>query len=209
MSKLIMTTAEKILAKALEMFNEKGIEYVGLRELAAVLNIRVGNITYYFPTKDDLVNALSLALNKLNSEVVVANEEMTVAAFLNMLKQVFHHHVQYRCLLLSFVHLIEQNKVISERYKQTASDRNSAIESNIKALVKSAYLKVKDETDVEYLTSSLSLIIRFWISEAAVSHSRLSVEAQIRHYLSMIAKLLSAYATAKGKKEIEGFVAGL
>ena len=56
MSKSEITTEEKILAKALEMFNERGIEYVGMRELAATLNIRVSNITYYFPTKDDLVN---------------------------------------------------------------------------------------------------------------------------------------------------------
>ena len=48
--------------KALEWFNERGIEYVGLRELASVLNIRVSNISYYFPTKDDLVYALSLEL---------------------------------------------------------------------------------------------------------------------------------------------------
>ena len=54
-----MTTKEKILSKALEMFNDRGIEYVGLRELAAILAMRVSNITYYFPTKDDLVNQLT------------------------------------------------------------------------------------------------------------------------------------------------------
>lgn len=46
-----MKTKERIVSKALELFNEHGIEYVGLRELAAHLGIRVSNITYYFPTK--------------------------------------------------------------------------------------------------------------------------------------------------------------
>jgi len=53
MSKSTMDTRKKILDKALEMFNERGIEYVGLRELASILDMRVSNITYYFPTKDD------------------------------------------------------------------------------------------------------------------------------------------------------------
>ncbi len=58
MSKPKLNTREIILDKALKMFNERGIEYVGLRELAGVLGIRVSNITYYFPTKDDLVYQL-------------------------------------------------------------------------------------------------------------------------------------------------------
>ena len=70
-----MKTEDKIVTKALEMFNIRGIEYVGLREISAELGIRVGNITYYFPTKDDLVNRLSLDLNKLNSKVFVAARE--------------------------------------------------------------------------------------------------------------------------------------
>ena len=74
MSKLKMNTREKILDKALEMFNERGIEYVGLRELAAILDIRVGNITYYFPTKDDLVYEISMGLNQANSAVMIAEK---------------------------------------------------------------------------------------------------------------------------------------
>jgi AcrR family transcriptional regulator len=90
-----MSTEEKILVKALEMFNEKGVEYVGMRELAATLNIRVSNVTYYFPTKDDLVNQLSLQLRLLNSTIVVTNENLTITLFLEMLNKVFQNHVKY------------------------------------------------------------------------------------------------------------------
>ncbi|MBK7959190.1 MAG: TetR/AcrR family transcriptional regulator [Bacteroidetes bacterium] len=113
-----MKTEERIIAKALEMFNLKGIEYVGMRELAAILDMRVSNITYYFPTKDDLVNRLSMDLNKLNSKYVKVQDDLTLAQFLMMFKQVFKNHIQYRCLLLSFVHLLEQNKKIAARYKK-------------------------------------------------------------------------------------------
>ena len=125
MSKKGEKTEEIIVEKALALFNEKGIEYVGMRELAASLDMRVSNVTYYFPTKDDLVNRLSLDLNKLNAEIVVDDKALTIDTFLNMFRRVFNNHVRYRCILLSFVHIMEQNKKISERYKQTQIDRKN------------------------------------------------------------------------------------
>ena len=118
MSKLKTDTRYKIRDKALEMFNERGIEYVGLRELAAILDMRVSNITYYFPTKDDLVYEISMGLNQANSTVMVADDKMTVSLFIQMMYKVFQNHVQYRCLLLSFVHIMGQNKVIANQYKK-------------------------------------------------------------------------------------------
>lgn len=202
-----MNTRGKILDKALEMFNERGIEYVGLRELAAVLDMRVGNITYYFPTKDDLVYQLSLELSKANAETIVANENITMLVFLQMLHKVFQNHVRFRCLLLSFVHLMEQNKLIAAAYKQTQNVRSATIKTNIAALANSGYLSTKEEGEVEFLVSTLALINRFWISEAAISFRQLNSEEQIGHYLSLITKLLLPYSTVKGKKDIRDFLA--
>jgi len=209
MSKSTMDTRKKILDKALEMFNERGIEYVGLRELASILDIRVSNITYYFPTKDDLVYALSLELSKKNAEVIVERENLTMSAFLQMLHQVFQNHVTFRCLLLSVVHLMKQNKHMSEDYKKTQKIRNNTMYSNLQALERSGFLKPKDETEMVFLVSGISLISRFWISEAAVSFRELSPEEQIRHYLLLISKLLTPYCTAKAKKDIDSFLKNL
>jgi AcrR family transcriptional regulator len=202
----MMNTRDKILDKALEMFNERGIEYVGLRELAAVLGIRVGNITYYFPTKDDLVYQLSQELSKRNAEIIVSDSEMTMRAFLDMLQRVFQNHMQFRCLLLSFVHVMGQNKLVAAAYKKTQSVRSATMKSNIEVLAASGYLKVKDEGEMDFLVSTLALISRFWISEAAISFRQWSGEAQIRHYLSLVAKLLLPYATPKAQRDIQDFL---
>ena len=205
MSKSHLNTRGKILDKALEMFNERGIEYVGLRELAGLLDIRVSNITYYFPTKDDLVYELSLELSKTNAAIIVASEDLTMYFFLEMMHRVYQNQVQFRCLLLSFVHVMQQNKRIAEAYKKTQTVRNATIKTNIDVLTKGGYLQVKDEDEKEFLVSTLSLISRFWISEAAVSARPKGTEAQIRYYLLMVTRLLTPYATAKGKRELRSF----
>jgi AcrR family transcriptional regulator len=191
------------------MFNERGIEYVGLRELASILDIRVSNITYYFPTKDDLVYALSLELRKENAEIIVERESLTMLAFLQMLHRVFQNHVKFRCLLLSVVHLMQQNKHMAEEYKKTQNVRNATIRSNLQVLTDAGYLRVTDETDLEFLVSGISLISRFWISEAAVSFRKLSTDQQIHHYLSLLAKLLMPYCTEKARKDIQMFLENL
>jgi AcrR family transcriptional regulator len=209
MSKSKLNTRDKILDKALEMFNERGIEYVGLRELASVLDMRVSNITYYFPTKDDLVYELSLELSKKNAALIAERESLTMLAFLQVLHQVFQNHVTFRCLLLSVVHLLQQNKHMAAAYKKTQNVRNATLKLNLQALEGGGYLKIQDETDREFLVSGISLISRFWISEAAVSFRNLSTEEQIRYYLLLLTKLLMPYSTAKAKKEIRTFIENL
>ena len=188
MSKLKTDTRRKIRDKALEMFNERGIEYVGLRELAAILDMRVSNITYYFPTKDDLVYEISMGLNQANSAVMIADDRMTVSQFIQMMYKVFQNHVQYRCLLLSFVHVMQQNKVIASQYQNTQATRNKVLKTNIQTLADSGFLTLTSEKDAEFLVSCIALISRFWISEAAISFKKARDEEQIQYYLAMIKK---------------------
>lgn len=192
----------KIVDTALKMFNERGIEYVGMRELAAKLDIRIGNLNYYFPTKDDLVNRLSLHLAEENSRTIVPMEQITMPLFFEMLLQVFRNHLKYRCLMLSFVHIVQRNPAISRRYSKTISERNATWQKNIQGLIDSKYIAA-DRGEVEFLVSSIALIARFWISESAVSFRNQSEEEQIRYYCNMIARIFFPYATTKGKKYLE------
>jgi AcrR family transcriptional regulator len=209
MSKPLVHTREKILDQALKMFNERGIEYVGLRELAAVLNMRVGNITYYFPTKDDLVYEISLLLSKSNAAAIVTSESMTLRTFLEGLHRAYQNQLRYRCLLLSFVHIMKQNERVAASYKQNQAVRNATIRSNIETLEQGGYLILNNEEEKNFLVSALSLISRFWISEAAVSFSGAGPEEQLSHYLQLITRLLSPYCSNKGKAHIKTFLNSL
>jgi len=153
-----------------------------------------------------LVNRLSMDLNKLNSEVVVENEHLTMLTFLEMFHKVFQNHVKYRCLLLSLVHILEQNKVISEKYKNTQRTRNETMKLTLIHLQQTGYLNSVSENKLHFLVSMLSLIARFWISEATVSFRNLSRDEQIRHYLILIVELFYPYCTETGKEEIQRFL---
>ncbi len=201
-----MRTKERITQKALELFNQHGIEYAGMRELAASLGMKIGNITYYFPTKNDLVNQLAVDLSALNVKTLVSPGDLTIFSFHEMRERNFKNQHAYRCLLLSFVHIIKQNPIVAERYKNVEKSRGDRLIDNIKVLQKQECLKIGSRDDVQFLVSAIGLIARFWISEAAISYNHLPVEQQIRHYSGLIAKMLFPYATKRGHIQIERFL---
>lgn len=55
---LAVSTREQILIAARRRFNEEGYEQVTMRSLADGLHIGVGNVTYYFKRKQDIVAAI-------------------------------------------------------------------------------------------------------------------------------------------------------
>jgi AcrR family transcriptional regulator len=195
-----------IVDTALQMFNDRGIEYVGMREIASELNIRIGNLNYYFPTKDDLVNRLSLDLAAENNATIVSITEITMPVFFEMLEKVFHTHLKYRCLLLSFVHVVQRNPVIAKRYNKTQSHRNETWVKNVHALIESGYITAEGP-EIDFLVSTIALIARFWISESVVSFRKASEQEQIDHYIRMIARIFLPYATTKGKKYLNTLLA--
>jgi AcrR family transcriptional regulator len=204
-----MSTKEKLVARALELFNENGIEYVGMRELAADLNMRVGNVTYYFPTKDDLVMEIISRLRDLNSKTI-GSECNSIIDFLSMYKQVFYNQYQYRCLLLSFVHLASRHPLFAGNYVATEAKRREALRSHIASMIKNNYLSASFNGDrVELIVSHITIISRFWLSEARISYANWTLEQTIAHYLNLLAEVLFPYATVEGTQQVDDFRKGL
>lgn len=200
---ILMKTEDRIVATALTLFNERGIEYVGLRELAVILDVHVGNITYYFPTKDDLVFRLANDLGKLNSDLFSADATITLAFYLDQLERMMRNQLKYKSLFLSFVHLMKNNPKLAAAYKKTERSRLTGHKQHLLTLAKNKELTFKSDSDIDNLTSTLSLILRFWISEAQISLKTFSEEEQVRHYLKIISALLIPYTTVKGRKELK------
>lgn len=199
-------TREKILTKALELFNKKGVEYVGMRELAAALDMRIGNVTYYFPTKDDLVFNLSEAYSASNSQIHQDFPTTSLFDFLKKSEALFRNSLRYQCLMLSMVHLMEQNQMIVKGYENTLRMRTNTMNQDARTLDELKFLKLRSDDEHWVLVSTNSLLNRFWLSEAALSGNRTNLESQMGHYLKLKANLFKPYATKKGLADIERFL---
>jgi AcrR family transcriptional regulator len=204
------TTKKMITDHALQLFNRKGIDNAGVREIAKNLGLRVGNITYYFPTKDDLVAELSASLAVLNSNVRRAVDKLTLTGFLQTYRQIFENHYRYRCLFAGYLQLFERNPKVKKQYTRTQQMRFTTLTGNIRELMDNGRLKKSiTEAELHMIVSSLALTTRFWLPESRLSYRNYSKEQLFGHYLSLVAHLLTPYATATGKNEIRVFLRSL
>ena len=203
-------TKEIILERALNLFNEKGVEYGGMRELAKLLDIRVSNISYYFPTKDLLVDALTAKLAELNSTTVQKYDSQSLKNYLEMQRAMFQNQYMYRCLPMSFVHLFINNPTTAANYKLTEKKRRKQLEEIFSRLITNGYLDKKTTAvDVQMMIDHIALIARFWLSEARISHQDKTIDQTIHHYFTLICDILQQHTTVKGKKDIKEFLMGI
>ena len=128
--------------------------------------------------------------------------------FFEMLQQVFRNHVKYRCLMLSFVHIMQQNPIIAKRYGKIQATRNETWVKNIQALKEGKYISANTH-EVDFLVSTIALIARFWISEATVSFKDQSEESTTTSLHQDDCPNLSAVCHGKGKAGFAGVAEGM
>lgn len=197
-----MKMKERIVEKAIELYNERGIEYVGMRELAAELGLKLGNITYYFPRKEDLIYHISGELAAGNVQILQAEVKGDITAYFAMVRKIFDHQHRYRCLLQSFVHLVRHYEMLGKDYAERQLRRRRRTWDITEQLVRQQDLRTLETREHEFLTNAQMLLFRFWLSEAAISYGHSPAEQQKAHYLQLLADLLRPYCTESGRRKL-------
>lgn len=205
MSNEKVSTRERIIAKALEMYNAHGIEYAGVRELAKELNMKGGNVTYYFPTKNALIRELTERLSDSNAAIFSQDREPGIYNFLDMHRRIYRNQHEYRALLISLPLLLRQDNEFAQRYAQRQVERKKALYTELKSLFLAGYFNTAKAADLDTVLHAITTINRFWISESTVDGLIDSGEQAINTYLTRLAGLLHIIATDKGKAEIARF----
>ncbi len=188
-----------ILKEALKLFNRNGIEYVGVREIAASIGMRPSHITYYFPTKEDIVVAIAQQLGELNDRNLSDPAEVdSLETFIDRFRQVMKNHIKFRCLPLSMPHLVERSPKMRDHLKRTQGRRKDDLRVMIQNLAGNHVVRQLQEEEIAYLIGCFSLISRGWLSETVAAGSR--PETRIDHYLDLIRMHLRPFLRDQGGK---------
>jgi AcrR family transcriptional regulator len=200
-------TEKQILKTSLKLFNERGYHDVGMREIARELKLSPGNVTYYFKKKDDILFTLLQEYSGQNSNFheKYHNESASIAGFLGLMKNIFYSQYQYRGVYIgNNIVQKEFQSADSINYKSTAERRKQAFQIIFSDLRAKGHINANDD-DIDFLVSFITLFGRFWISEATIFNKSPDAAQAIKHYLGLLAKELSLFATDQGNMSIEQF----
>lgn len=206
MSDTKISTRELIVTKALEMYNAYGVEYVGVRELAKELGIKGGNITYYFPTKNDLLREISNRLTISNREILEQPKADGLYGFLDMNRRLYFNQYKYRSYFISLPLWLQQDIEFAQTYREMQASRRLTFTQELKTLTADDYLLTLADEDLEPMLAALSTTNRLWISEATIDGLIVNEKLAVNTYLGRMAGLLNLIASEKGKKDIRKFL---
>ncbi len=194
-----MNTKEKILATATKIFNKKGYSAVNLKELAQVLGISRGNLTYHFKHKEELLAAIVKEMwEKMGKE---KEKTLQVPSFENMHNQTqLYHKFQKEYAFVFLDHHVQNHPVVKDQFKamieKTIADFHTMIAMGIQIGT------VKTETipgTYRSLALSIWMVSFYWISQQT---TRDKVNTTADYGESIIWGLILPHLTEKG---ITGF----
>ncbi|MCB0701008.1 MAG: TetR/AcrR family transcriptional regulator [Chitinophagaceae bacterium] len=201
-----MDTKEKIVEKALEMYNEQGVEYVGVRELAKELGMKGGNITYYFPTKYDLIRELGSRLSSGNEQIMKMYQDKSMYNYLLMHQELYNNQYKYRSLVISLPLLLKQNVDFRKQYNENQSVRKKDMYSELKSLFLAGYIQGTKIEILDMVLHSVIMMGRLWVIEANLDYEVIKKEEVISDYLKRLCNILRLVASEKGTADIDRFL---
>lgn len=114
-----MSTKEKIKKAAIRCFNRDGISAVRLAHIAEEANMSVGNMTYHFRTKEDIVRGIWEQLEQ--AQRILLTEFRVLPLFEDierLLESTFRLQNEYTFFYLDMLEIMRAYPEIQELYRQ-------------------------------------------------------------------------------------------
>ena len=196
-------TKQKILSKALELYNTEGCEKVTVRHIASALGMSHGNLCYHFANDavlvaklyEQLVGELDQGINQ------VSVQDFTLHDLMQFGEQTFRAFYKYKFLMLDFVRIMRDHPSIKDHFKVLIARRKQEFLNLLRLMQLKGYLEEEIyRGHFESCIELMNLSANFWMSEAEILMET-SDEVRIKHYSKVAAHLLLPMLTPLGRKE--------
>lgn len=190
----------KITKKAKELFNQKGVANVSIREISREVGISHSNLIYHFKDKNKLLHVLHQQI--LESAILLNNktkkEENTLKGlFISTLKG-FEIIFEFRFFMIDFNLILRENKVLHQQILEIESLRFSMYQEKIDTLVSENIMR-EQQFSFEYssLIEQIRIFSDYWLSSAQVYETNPNL--CVKKYAKLFLLLFYPYLTKKGK----------
>jgi AcrR family transcriptional regulator len=138
-----MSTRERILDVALDLFIEKGFDKTSLREIAEQLGVTKAALYYHFASKEDILMALHLRLHEFGTDALgqLGDQEPTPARWADLLDQIVGQMLAHRKIFL----LHERNPAAFEALHREDHDASHEdLQANFRRVLSDERVSVRD-----------------------------------------------------------------
>ena len=197
----MQNTKKKIIETTILLFNRRGFANVSLPQIAGFLNISLGNLTYHFPKKDQLIEQIyqtfqsELALITRDYEVLVDLGEMD-----KQVRNFYTFQQRFQFFYLDLLELERAYPAIAELHYQHTEDQINGIYKDLLYNAGLGNLQGQiSEPVYMQLAHHFWMCVAFWPMQLAVRGKTATIEEMSAAAWSLI----HPYTTEKGKDEFQ------
>ncbi len=196
------TTKQKILAKALELFNQQGLSKITLRRIAVELDMSQGNLNYHYKKREDIIEALYYQLvakidecmNSFNPTVINLNTLFDIS------KATTIHFYDYRFFFLDFTQIVKNHEKIRAHYNKLMLIRRTQTLSLFSVLEKQNIIRSEEiNNEYDHLFTRIQILSDFWMASSSLKSNDITPEITST-YVKIISESIYPYLTKKGIK---------
>lgn len=197
-----MKTRERIIQTAIDLFNQQGMYKTSVRDIAQVLSISPGNLSYHFSRKEDLLTAILDRYRQQNDQAynLYFDGQSNLARYFELIFQLLNNAYAFRGVFLG---LDELRAVLGREYDYSAVEqkRRTFLEIILNDLQAGGDLQF-DLVSKDQIIDFLAFFQRCWIMEAMISYPHLDQSDLIRRYMRFVGRQFIPVSTEQGQKDL-------
>ncbi|MDA3934576.1 MAG: TetR family transcriptional regulator [Gammaproteobacteria bacterium] len=195
-------TAERILACALQLFNDLGASNVSTNQIANEMDISPGNLHYHFRSRAELLHGLFMQMEQAMLELATIpentlNEAEDIWLFLHLQ---FERQIAYRFWYREMNQLGGEYPALHKRFQAILELQHRSIQRLLNDLAASGQLEA-NALERATLSRNMLLIMNSWLSFSAISPDPLAQNPNLAVW--QVLSLVAAWLRMDQRKALE------
>ncbi|MFT4526836.1 MAG: AcrR family transcriptional regulator [Bacteroidia bacterium] len=190
-------TKARIISTSVELFNKKGFVSVTMRDLATELDMSLGNLTYHYKKKEDLIIAIHERI--IEERNVMLESVQMIPSILNIHQQLvplLQLYERYRFLQQDILEVTRAYPLIAHAMQEHIKNQIKYIKAIIDYSVGSGNMQPEARLgQYQQLAETVWMIITFWLTQRELRDQKGNLYNQAR---SAIWNLTIPLLTEKG-----------
>lgn len=190
-----MKTPERILATALQLFNESGTAPVSTNHIADALGISPGNLYYHFRNKEEIIRALfEQQYARWDAIYALPDDRMpTIADLQRLVRATFVAGWEFRFIYRELIALLRRDEQLRRRWVEVRARGFDGFRQLVDLFVAAGVLHDPgDPSVVTRLAELVWLISEFWLASVEVSGETVDA-AQMEHGVMLMLQVLDPF----------------
>lgn len=196
-----MKLKEKILIKAVELFNEQGIASTSPNNIAAALAISSGNLTYHFKTKSSLIEAVYERMHADSQNFIKLEGYLTLDDFRKIMVRFRDFMVEYRFFFQDLFFILQNYPEVGKLYEESNLLRLKQGRSLFEYYIETDRMIPEiDGINYDFLMHNVWMVGAFWNLQRKIFTSG-EIVGRSMDLVGMTWYMILPYLTEKGKEE--------